>query len=124
MEHVIPWTVHVLLPLVSGSAIYALYREYSFVYLGTFSPVHNIIAYNLPDGLWQYSFSSSMLLIWKNTTPQPLFVWFSVAAVIGLLAEIAQYFNVLCGTFDLIDICFVITGAILPLFLIKIRYEK
>ncbi len=82
-------------------------------------PIHNLIKYNLPDGFWQYSFSSSILLIWQNHPNKVKKLWFGIVAITGIAAEIAQYSKILPGTFDPIDLVFFSLGAIIPYFTLK-----
>ena len=74
---------------------------------------------SLPDGLWLFSYVSLMLYIWKNSiTVQNLF-WITVVPAIAIASEIAQYFGLLQGTFDLMDLLLYILGGILPLLIFK-----
>lgn len=55
----------------------------------------------LPDGLWAYSLFSSMLIIWDR---QINIFWSIIIFIIFILFEVLQYFHVIKGTGDILDI--------------------
>lgn len=128
-----------LASLILGTSIYILFRSstlkvFSWLdLLGINILESNIrksalaVSYNipdwvllsLPDGLWLFSYVCLMLYIWKNTiTVQNLF-WIIVVPAIAIGSEIAQYFGLMQGTFDPMDLLLYVLGGILPLFIFK-----
>ena len=63
--------------------------------------------YSLPDGLWTYSFTSSILLIWGRDNGIQKY-WIYVPLVLSVLPELSQYFKIIPGTFDWIDLIFIV----------------
>lgn len=68
----------------------------------------NMIAYNLPDGLWSLSFCSTMMLIWsREIFLVRAFVY--VASIIFCISfETLQYLFIVPGTYDPLDIVFML----------------
>ena len=66
--------------------------------------VFNLLMFNLPDALWLYAFLSCIILIWNTKKQQNLMIF--LVYIIAISLEFAQYFNLLNGTFDIIDIIF------------------
>lgn len=81
---------NVVLPVAIGVLIYIL-------------PVYPFIRNHLADGLWAYALTSVILIIWNRKIN---IIWLSVVFVIFLGFELLQYFNLLPGTGDIIDIIF------------------
>jgi hypothetical protein len=101
--------LHITIPLVTGTAIYLLFRNlplFSFVDLS--SPLLNPeivpgwVRFHLPDFLWAYSFSFIFLAIWKEGIV--LIFWLVAAFVLSVALEVAQLSENLPGTFDWIDL--------------------
>ena len=128
---------HSLIPMIIGTFIYIIFREENllmfswFDSLGLYSLVDylrlnfskynipNFILYSYPDGVWIYSFVSLMIVIWDRAKSNMRFFWFAIAPILGISAEIYQYFNILPGTYDPLDLIFCIIGSFLPFGLIK-----
>lgn len=75
----------------------------------------NWFLYSLPDGLWIFSYISLILLLWKNEIHTYNFFWVYIIFFIAIISEIGQYFNLIPGTFDVVDLIFYALGAIIPL---------
>jgi predicted Na+-dependent transporter len=106
--------LQVILPLLAGLAIYLLFRNHTWLHRQFFpniarpviQPENNltaIIAYNMPDFCWAYSFTSA-LLIWNNHSTRrirhlPLFI-----LTFLLLSEVLQYWTPSYFTFDWRDL--------------------
>jgi hypothetical protein len=60
--------------------------------------------YNLPYGLWSFSFSSLLILIWKFKLEKGLFLYLIISFSLVIVPELLQYFEKIPGTFDLIDV--------------------
>ncbi len=138
-----------MIPLIFGSFIYIIFRSekllmfrwFQFLNLNDFiQSMRSLKAslvfpawflYNLPDGLWIFSYVLISIEIWnRKITFQNIF-WISIIPLIAIISEILQFFNLLRGTFDVFDFLFYILGTIIPLLfydnltLIKIKnYEK
>lgn len=102
--------LHILLPVMSGIMIYALWRgipmidssrEILPVLSAKYAP--DWIIYNLPDGLWCYAFLSAIFLIWKAPSASH-FLWLGLAIGVALLSEVLQAYNFIHGTFDWNDL--------------------
>ena len=104
-------SLQVLLPLVFGSLIYFLFRsEIPFSLYTPLSkpiinisflpgPVYNFVMYNATDLLWCFAFVSALDLFFSIW-------WISSVSVFSLtvLFEISQYYGIVRGTGDAIDI--------------------
>jgi len=123
------WNRFWWVPLLLGSMIYILFRSESLLYnrlLGfLFYPIatpktaiEQLIIYSLPDGLWAMSYTMLILHIRKNTKITTL-IWSSIIPLIGIISEIAQYFFILPGTFDIFDL-----GMYIVLPITVISYSK
>ena len=60
--------------------------------------------YNLPYGLWSFSFSTLLILIWKFKLEKGLFLYLIISFSLVIVPELLQYFEKIPGTFDLIDV--------------------
>lgn len=81
------------------------------------------IIYSLPDALWVYSFSYLMLLIWNFKITISNAFWLSIGPFIGVFSELGQLINIVPGTYDPIDLFFIITAIIIA-FLPKLIYKN
>ncbi len=135
--------LHILLPIIVGGLIYLSFRNTTlnmfrwFELMSLSSLIYSLreilypislflpewIIYSLPDGLWVYSFSSSFIIIWYGNfdTAKP---WLLFPLLLGAFAEVLQYFNILPGTFDLIDFFFCIIASILSILFVKPKIKK
>lgn len=75
---------------------------------------------SLPDGLWVYSFSAMLFLVWKDFFIQNK-ILLMLPFVMVLVLEAMQLFEIINGTFDIMD---VVTSLIMNLVLIKILKSK
>lgn len=83
--------------------------------------IPNWIIYSLPDGLWVYSFSAMLYLIWRENfkITQKIF-FFPFIVLCGM--ELLQLIKIINGTFDIIDI---FTSLIMyGLLIININFYK
>jgi len=116
-------TIHVIFPLFLGGLLYISFRSLSlrmfrwFEIIGihdliliirkTISPLKNNlpnwIYYSLPDGLWVYSLSSALMLLWDNQYEKGKY-WLAIPLIFGVIIELAQSVKLFPGTFDIIDI--------------------
>lgn len=84
------------------------------------------IIYNLPDGIWMLSLTYTLLLIWNYKIKKSNIIWFFSALIIALLLEYGQKFDLIYGTYDNMDVLFIVIGFLLPIInFTKIKhYEK
>ena len=133
---------NVIFPMLIGGFIYIFFREPSLLMFKWFDYLQlndfifylreeylfnlttpDWIIYNLPDGIWIYSLTSLMLIVWNNHKSSFKYFWILVGPLLGISAEICQYFYIISGTFDIIDLIFCIVASILP-FIVIYKYEK
>jgi|LakMenEpi03Aug12_release.lakeMendotaPanAssembly.Ray.scaffolds.fasta_scaffold458926_1 hypothetical protein len=108
----------VILPLILGYFIYnCLREELSGLMLSFFYPcmcvyiksslnlntIYYWIKYNLPDGLWAFSFGSFLYLSFSGLRRK---IYLILGFIVAILMEILQpvFIN---GTFDIIDLLFI-----------------
>lgn len=133
----------ILLPVILGGSIYLLFRVDSllmFQWLDFFDLKESIlrlreeikiqlpawIIFSLPDGLWLFSYVSLMLMLWSNKPSWQSFFWIAIMPCIAIISELLQYFKMLAGTFDIMDIYAYVLGFLLAIIFIKsrINYEQ
>jgi len=117
--------------LILGSSIYLFSRETSNIayhisgFMGFSSQVDSLrdlipalpswFLYSLPDGLWMFSFSMFILVIWGFQRSREAIIWTSIVIAIGIILEFFQLFEILPGQFDWRDIVFMFVAGLLPL---------
>ena len=85
-----------------GPQIIKPLREFRY-YINDIIPIlPKWVIYSLPDGLWVYSFTSAMILIFEKKPHQLLFV--SVPILMAYIHELCQLFLINYGTFDSFDL--------------------
>lgn len=125
------------LTFLVGSLIYILFRSSHlkmfswFDNLGLSSLIFSLrnevknyqlyewILFSLPDGLWLFSYMSVTLYIWKGKISLSNVFWILFIPLIAISSEIGQYFQIIPGTFDSIDIIMYLLGAIFPYIVYK-----
>ncbi len=125
--------IHVFLPIIFGGLIYILFRSDSllmfkwFEFLGLSNIIYIVrecvinislvdwVRYSLPDGLWVYSFSTVLIILW-NENKTLLFYFLLIPFLLGPGVEILQFFKLFEGTFDLMDLIITIVAFSLSLF--------
>ncbi len=88
MSRLSDFSINVLLPIIVGLLIYLF-------------PPSQLIRNYFPDGLWAYSFISSVLIIW-NRKINP--VWIGITFFCFMLFEFLQYTHHVTGTADWYDL--------------------
>lgn len=97
--------LNVIIPVLCGISIYQ--------FPGIFG--HSGFTRNhLPDGLWAYALSSTLLITWNRKVHTG---WFAVAGMLFIFYELMQYFNLLDGTGDVADILIYLTFTALAILL-------
>lgn len=118
-------TAHVTLPVLVGGAIYSLWRSKTLLvftwykWVGLETPLLALradaagikhllwrpILYSLPDALWVYSFTALMKYLWVyEPESYGRRFWTLLPLLLGIGGEIGQFFKIVPGTFDLMDI--------------------
>lgn len=111
----------VILPLILSITIYLLFRPITLKGYNLLNPLlikqliglrshffnfssilPNWVIYSLPDGLWIYSFTNAMLLLFDNKSLKILFA--SVPIIMAYMHELCQLVLSNYGTFDVNDL--------------------
>ena len=77
------------------------------------------VKYSLPDGLWLFSYMFIVDSIWNGDKHISSSIFIFGLPVFAILSEFAQYFNLLPGVFDILDLVSY-TFAIVLYLIIKI----
>jgi len=122
--------IHCIAPLFLGGLLYVLFRSTElrmfdwFDYLNV-SPSIDVtreqlsgikahipawIYFAIPDGLWVYAFTSSLMFYARANIVSAL--WLLIPILFGIIPEILQAFQLFRGTFDPIDLFFTTFGYI------------
>ncbi len=119
---------HVAFPIAFAACIYLFLRPakpflleidpsltYPFLQLPS---SFNWFVYNLPDGLWAYSFFSFMQIVTRDDSPKirSIFLMSSVLLMLGY--EIGQIGFVI-GTFDMLDLVAITAGICCSFFMLR-----
>ena len=82
--------------------------------------VPEIIKYCIPDGLWTLSYILFMDAIWSSDVKKQI-IFCGIIPFVGASSEILQYFNLVEGTFDVIDLlCYTIPFVIYLIVKLKV----
>lgn len=74
----------------------------------------NWLKFSLPDALWIFSFTYSMLLLWQFKLTWRNAIWIIIPPLVGLFSEVGQLFNVIPGTFDIMDLLLLMVAMATP----------
>jgi hypothetical protein len=100
------WLVHVVVPLSLGFLTYAVCRP-SFALLSrALVPNHwltRFLVFQGADAVWSYSFTACLGLLWPSRSSTRA-LWLGTALAVGVGLEAGQYFGVVEGTFDWLDV--------------------
>jgi hypothetical protein len=80
------------------------------------------IIYSLPDGLWTYSFSASIILIWNNNN-RHLGYWIMIPILFSILPEMLQGLRIFPGTFDMLDLIFMAVAFEISYFSLNLKNQ-
>ncbi len=131
---------HSLIPLIFGGLLYVLFRSTTlrlfewFSLIGLEDTIHfarNSLFefknhfpywtyYSLPDGLWAYSLTSVLLILWDGR----LTYWLFLPLFTGTFVEIAQGLKMFPGTFDIVDLTFTILALLLSIIIINYKFKQ
>lgn len=143
MNKIILIVLHSLTPLLLGGLLYISFRSTTlkmfswFQYIGVDSLILTIrqefstlklylpqwTYYSLPDGLWVYSFTSALLILWNNQFKNVKF-WLLIPLFSGAIIEVAQGLKILPGTFDILDLTFTTFALFLSIIFIKLKFKQ
>lgn len=66
--------------------------------------IYGWVKYCLPDGLWLFAYMFLIGSIWGDSKSWRSYVFLYSLPIVALISEILQYFGLLPGTFDWMDI--------------------
>jgi len=128
-----------LLTLISGIAIYLLFRDVNNMILFSWIPKPqflkailvplqpsifiNILRYNIPDMLWFVSVILLLRFIWFYKAKEQA-IYIRCFYGIALVLEISQLSKKIPGTFDWLDLIFLCIGAFIEGLLYKIFIRR
>ena len=125
--------LHVIVPLLTGSLIYIVWRSDRLLVfhwvsaVGLTAPIEYIresapdvfhalpdwCLFSLPDGLWAYSFVATMTLIWGRISNATSGMWICIAPLLGCGSEVLQSCHSLPGTYESTDLVAYSAGSVL-----------
>lgn len=134
-------TLNGLIPVFFGGVIYIIWRDRSllmFQWFEAFYYIDGIIAvlrnisvgmpdwfiYNLPGGLWAYSFSYILFYIWRDANCKVKYAWVALVPVIAIGSELGKLLGFIAGTFDIVDIAFYIVFVCLSILVVEITTKN
>lgn len=132
-------TANIVFPLILGGLIYFAWRSPSLLMfqwaetLG-FSPyvqelrafadplrpaVPGWVLFSFPDGAWVYSATAAYLAIWRvKWSVEPAF-WVLLPGAMGVGSELGQWFGVVPGTFDPVDLALMLIAVFTAVLMIR-----
>lgn len=143
MNRFYKFLIHAILPLSLGGLIYISFRSTnlkmfswfeilnidSYIFIIRFKLIEYKVFFpswfyfSLPDALWAYSFSSSILIFWINNLKiGKLFLSIPLSYII--FSEFLQLLEIIRGTFDILDLIISIIGIIISYKFIKTQILK
>ena len=128
--------INFAIPLLSGLSIYLFCYENTYIN----TTIQKFFDISLPyfyydnifyhfltcwacDILWAYSLTFSLYSCFKNFN-HSLLVSYIISSVFALIIELLQLFNVITGTFDILDILLEFSAIILAVIIIKKEFSK
>ena len=124
------YLAHIMLPLFLGIIIYAFWRGFYLIDPARkiFPLICNVqppnwVKYNLPDGLWMYSFLSTFFIIWRDHLSKHFIAWILLAIILSFFLEILQAKHIVPGTFDWYDLLAYVLSAFI-FGATKIRFKE
>lgn len=134
--------LHIIFPLILGAFIYVSFRSLSIRLFNwfklanldflisfvreTFYPIKKYLPqwvyFSIPDGLWVYSFSSALIILWSDQFRYGKF-WLIIPLLFGAFIELAQKIKIFPGTFDIIDFTFSIIALALSIIILKPKIQ-
>ena len=124
------YALFVIAPLILALIIYVLFRPYPpdniepiIRWINThryqLNSDYDWFVYNLPDGLWAFSFTSFLIIHSSSDAFKLQRLYLAVGLSTMILLEVMQI-RYLAGRFDILDIVAILLGFVFSLILIKI----
>ncbi len=113
--------------LATGLSIYLLYRPQGAFFveqtgLQTYLPdLPGYVTGSLPDGLWMFSASVVVLLIWDFRVDLRSGLWLTFLLAIGFASEILQVNGIIPGVYDPVDMLCIGLGFALGVLVVANR---
>ena len=79
--------------------------------------------FSIPDGLWVYSFSSALLILWGDQYERGKY-WLLIPIFTSNISELAQGIKIFPGTFDIIDFTFCMIAFSLSIMIVTPKIQK
>lgn len=111
-----------LVILLLGGLIYVIFRDKSLLMFDWFDAIgidneidglrslfqgegiYGWVKYSLPDGLWLFSYMFLVDAIWNGSRSISSYIFIYSLPILALLSEFFQYFGLLPGVFDWMDV--------------------
>ena len=128
---------NVIMPIILGLFIYIVYRSndtiifHWFSFFGIEFIINSIrnsdiflnppfwLKYNFPDGLWVYSLINMFLFIWIDDINKYNFYYPYLFVLIACICEALQFYSIIPGTYDFIDVLSYLFFGFLPFLFIS-----
>jgi hypothetical protein len=124
--------IHVVFPILLGVLVYHFLTDRDMFmnrvlenltggkgHIGISAP--DWVKYNLPDGLWTYSFASAVLVIHDCRIERKNILWVLLAVCIPLGFEFGQKFGILQGTYDPLDTIWFLGGSFASILILTFK---
>ena len=113
--------VHIIVPMVLGAFVYVCFRQKDLFGISSLAfpslfPGQTLpywVLFNLPDALWAYSLTSFIMILWMSITGRVSQLWFIVGVCVAICFELGQYFQIIEGTFDQLDLVWILAACII-----------
>jgi len=118
----------IILPILFGALLYMTLAPtsrlfYSWIQIPKpyhFSIVPSWVFFNLPDGLWGMSLTSTLYLIQGNEITGKNYLLIFSGLIFGVCFEFLQLSKFINGTFDFLDILFIMVFSVLAIYINKL----
>jgi hypothetical protein len=134
--------IHCVIPLFFGGILYILFRTTELRMFKWFSYINldriiyflrgyvseykclipNWVYNSLPDGLWVYSFSSTLIICYNGENKNNY--WLLFPLISGVIIEFLQGIKLFPGTFDYVDLIFTFSGLALSKTIINYKLNQ
>lgn len=84
------------------------------IWIGACLEDHPTLTFSLPDGLWMFGLMSVQLWIWRGVKNKTSTGSLAAVYILGVGYEALQSIGITPGTYDKIDLAFMIIGGQLP----------
>lgn len=129
-QMVIKLLIHVIAPLTFGVLVYHFLTDRDMFMNRVLEDLTNDkgdigiqapdwVKYNLPDGLYTYSFASAILIIHECRITKATIHWIILAICIPIATEIGQKIGTLQGTYDPLDIVWFLCGSLTSILILN-----